>query len=113
MTPLFPFSPFLRRGVEGNSKFKIENSKFLPFDHPALGTQNLAQGISVVSLDLDVGFARLATASAGALELSGEFFQEGTVAWQVLDHGDGLALAARLLDPEARSDSVGHRLIDM
>jgi hypothetical protein len=65
----------------------------------------------VVTLDLDVSLGRFAAAAAGSFELAGKVLEECAVAGQALDHGHGLALAARPFDSEAGRDPVGDGLI--
>jgi len=89
------------------------NTKKLPFDDPPLAPEQLADPVSVVALDLDVGVGRLATAAAASFELTDNILEECAVAGQTLNHGHGLALASRLLDAEAGGDPVGDGLVEL
>jgi hypothetical protein len=69
------------------------------FDDPPSGSKEGAQGLAVVTLDLDVGVPRRTSGPAGALELTGKLLEERTVAGQTVNYRHRLASATDLLDP--------------
>ena len=67
-------------------------------------------GVAMIALDLDVGRARFAARTTGALELAREILEKARVPGQALDDCYRLAPAPCLLDPEPSDDPVRHSL---